>query len=140
MVDVFTKAKRSQIMSRIKGKSTSPELRLVRLLKEIGFQPQRHKKQLPGSPDVVLPNIKLAIFVNGCFWHGHKRCARAKLPSTNTLFWKLKICKNMQRDAVQRRELRNMGWHVLTLWTCKTVTRSTLNARLRRYFHVKTNK
>lgn len=127
-------------MSRIKGKSTSPELRLVRLLKEIGFQFQRHKKQLPGSPDVVLPSIKLAIFVNGCFWHGHKRCARAKLPATNILFWKAKILKNMRRDAVQRWELRKMGWHVLTLWTCKTVTHATLNASLRRYLHAKTNK
>ncbi len=140
VADVFTKAKRSQIMSRIKGKSTSPELRLVRLLKEIGFQLQRHKKQLPGSPDVVLPSIKLAIFVNGCFWHGHKGCARAKLPSTNTLFWKLKICKNMHRDAVQRKELHRMGWHVLTLWTCKALTRSSLQSRLRRYLHAKINK
>lgn len=127
-------------MARIKGKSTSPELRLVHLLREIGFKFQRHKKDLPGSPDVVLPSIKLAIFVNGCFWHGHKRCARAKLPTTNTMFWRLKIRKNMRRDAVQRRELRKMGWHVLTLWTCKTVTRSSLNARLRRYLHFKTTK
>ncbi|NGZ11462.1 MAG: DNA mismatch endonuclease Vsr [Nitrospira sp. LK70] len=140
VADVFTKAKRSQIMSRIKGKSTSPELRLVRLLKEIGFQLQRHKKQLPGSPDVVLPTIRLAIFVNGCFWHGHKHCARAKLPTTNTMFWRLKIHKNMRRDADQRRKLRKMGWRVLTLWTCKTLTRSGLKSRLRRYLHAKMNK
>lgn len=127
-------------MSRIKGKSTTPELRVVHLLKEMGFQLQRHQKKLPGSPDVVLPGIRLAIFVNGCFWHGHKRCTRAKLPSTNTLFWKLKILKNMRRDAVQRQELRKMGWHVLTLWTCKTLTRTTLNSRLRRYLHAKHTK
>jgi DNA mismatch endonuclease (patch repair protein) len=127
-------------MSQIKGKSTSPELHLVHLLKESGFKLQRHKKELPGSPDIVLPSIRLAIFVNGCFWHGHRGCARAKLPSTNVLFWKVKILKNMRRDVVQRRELRKMGWHVLTLWTCKTLTRSTLRPRLRRYLLAKINK
>jgi DNA mismatch endonuclease, patch repair protein len=133
VADVFSKAKRSEIMAKIKGKHTSPEVRLEFLLKVIGFKPERHRKDLPGSPDAVLPKIKVVLFVNGCFWHGHRNCWRATLPGTNRTFWETKIGKNKKRDASQRRKLRKMGWCVLTFWTCKTLTRQILESRLRRY-------
>ena len=133
VADVYSKAKRSEIMSKIKGKHTSPEIRLALLLKELGLKSQRHRKDLPGSPDAVLSEKKIVLFVNGCFWHGHKNCSRASLPSTNRIFWQTKIEKNVRRDASQCRKLRKLGWHVLTFWTCKPLTRSTLILRISRY-------
>mgnify|MGYP001159241758 FL=1 len=133
MADVYSKIKRSEIMSKIKGKHTSPEIRLALLLKELGLRPQQHRKDLPGCPDAVLSRKKIVLFVNGCFWHGHKNCSRASLPRTNGIFWRTKIEKNVRRDASQRRKLRKLGWHVLTFWTCKPLTRATLESRLRRY-------
>ena len=90
MADIFSKAKRSEIMAKIKGRHTSPELKLVMLLKRLGYKPERHRKDLPGSPDIVLASKKTVLFVNGCFWHGHKNCKRASLPSSNKSFWKKK--------------------------------------------------
>ena len=133
MADVYSKSKRSEIMSKIKGKHTSPEIRLAFLLKELGLKPQQHRKDLPGCPDAVLYRKRIVLFVNGCFWHGHKNCSRANLPSTNQIFWQTKIERNVRRDASQRRKLRKLGWHVLTFWTCKPLTRATLESRLRRY-------
>lgn len=132
MADVYSKAKRSQIMASIRGKHTSPEVLLARLLKELGLKFERHRKDLPGSPDVVLPRKKIALFVNGCFWHGHHNCSRATLPSTNKVFWKAKIEKNKRRDESQRRNLRKMGWSALTFWTCKSLNLEMLKSRLQR--------
>ena len=133
VADIFSKAKRSEIMAKIKGKHTSPEVRLAFLLKELGYKPERHRKDLPGSPDAVLPRIKVVIFVNGCFWHGHRNCSRASLPGTNRAFWKTKIEKNKRRDLSQQRKLRKLGWRVLTFWTCKRLTRAILESRIHRY-------
>lgn len=133
MADVYTRAKRSKIMANIRGKNTSPEIQLVRFLKRLGLKPQRYRKDLPGSPDVVLPRDKTVLFVNGCFWHGHQSCTRATIPTSNTMFWRKKIERNMRRDAAQRRKLREMGWSVLTFWTCRPLTQSSLAHRLRRY-------
>lgn len=131
MADVYSKAKRSKIMASIRGKHTSPEICLARLLKELGFKFERHRKDLPGSPDAVLPRKKIVLFVNGCFWHGHRNCLRATLPSTNKTFWKAKIEKNKRRDENQRRKLRKMGWSALTFWTCKSLTLEILKSRLK---------
>jgi DNA mismatch endonuclease (patch repair protein) len=120
-------------MAKIKGKHTSPEVRLTDLLEELGLNPESHRKDLPGSPDAVLPKNKVVLFVNGCFWHGHRNCSRAILPSTNRVFWKTKIEKNMRRDASQRRKLRKMGWRVFTFWTCRPLTLDILVSRLKRY-------
>jgi DNA mismatch endonuclease, patch repair protein len=132
VADVFSKAKRSQIMAKIKGRHTSPEVRLMALLIELGFKPDRHRRDLPGSPDVVLSREKVVLFVNGCFWHGHRNCTRASIPATNRIFWKTKILKNIKRDESQRKKLRAMGWSVLTFWTCKPLTRTSVVSRLRR--------
>ena len=132
MADIYDQSKRSQIMARIRGKHTSPEILLARLLNELGLKFERHRKDLPGSPDVVLPRRKIALFVNGCFWHGHRNCSRAILPSTNKVFWKTKIDKNRRRDESQRRKLRKMGWSVLTFWICRRLTHKVLSSRLQR--------
>lgn len=132
MADIFSKKKRSQIMARIRGKGTSVEKALTIVLWELGLRPELHCSSLPGKPDFVLRRHKVVMFTNGCFWHGHKNCPRAALPSTNKTFWERKIEGNVCRDERQRRILRKMGWKVLTFWTCKPPTSRMVAARLKR--------
>ena len=119
MVDTFSPAKRSAIMSRIGGKDTLPEIRVRRLLHALGYRFRLHRKDLPGKPDIVLPRHRKVIFVHGCFWHGHPRCRRATLPTTNIEFWQTKIGKNKNRDQKAQRQLRASGWKFLVLWQCQ---------------------
>jgi DNA mismatch endonuclease (patch repair protein) len=132
VADVFNKKKRSQIMSKIRGKNTSPEKLLHAILRGLGFKTERHRSDLPGSPDIVLSKQKAVLFTNGCFWHGHKNCLRAALPATNRTFWKRKIEGNKRRDQRQKRLLRKSGWTVLTFWTCKRITSLMVLSRLRK--------
>ena len=118
MADVFSEKKRSAIMAAIRSKHTAPEKALKKWLKGNGIRYRSHVKRLPGTPDVVLPESKIAIFINGCFWHGHNACRRSKLPTTNVEFWKLKIRKNVKRDKIVSQKLRAMGWEVRIYWTC----------------------
>lgn len=132
MADIFNKKKRSQIMARIRGKGTSIEKALSFVLRELRLPYKQHCDSLPGTPDFVLSKRKVVIFASGCFWHGHKNCRRAKLPTTNRTFWANKIERNKKRDARQRRLLRKMGWHVVTFWTCAKITREKVRGRLER--------
>jgi DNA mismatch endonuclease (patch repair protein) len=119
MTDVFTPQKRSAVMRRVKGKDTAPELRVRRLLTRMGLRYRLHRADLPGKPDIVMPGRRLAIFVHGCFWHGHD-CARgARIPKANRPYWEAKIGRNRSRDAVHRAALEAQGWRVLTLWECE---------------------
>jgi DNA mismatch endonuclease (patch repair protein) len=119
MADTLTKAKRSWLMSRVRGANTLPEKQVERFLRRHGVRFRRHIRKLPGTPDIVVPQEKLAIFVNGCFWHGHAGCDLARLPSTRKNFWSEKIRANKERDRRVRRALRQMGWNVLTIWGCR---------------------
>src|SRR6266850_1135769 len=99
MADVFTPEKRSAIMSRIKGENTRPEILVRKIVHSLGYRFRLHSNTLPGKPDLVLPRHEKIIFVHGCFWHGHVRCSRSALPSTNVQFWQKKILGNKSRDA-----------------------------------------
>ena len=110
---------RSANMSRIRGRDTGPELRVRRLLHWAGYRFRLHRRDLRGTPDIYLPRFKLAIFVHGCFWHGHEGCKRAKLPSTRQEFWSAKIAKNKARDGAALEALQALGLSVLTLWECQ---------------------
>jgi DNA mismatch endonuclease (patch repair protein) len=107
-------------MARVKNKNTAPELAVRRLLWAQGVRYRLHRRDLPGTPDIYVPRLRLAIFVNGCFWHGHA-CPRGKLPSTNSKFWKSKIAKNRERDDRSRKALVERGITPLQLWTCQRV-------------------
>jgi DNA mismatch endonuclease (patch repair protein) len=118
MTDVFTPEKRSSVMRRVKGKDTAPEMRVRRLLTRMGLRYRLHRQDLPGRPDIVMPGCKLAIFVHGCFWHGHD-CARgARVPKANRDYWLSKVARNRARDLAHTAALQAGGWRVLTVWEC----------------------
>jgi DNA mismatch endonuclease, patch repair protein len=131
VVDVYTKTKRSEIMSRIRSRDTTPENQVNLLLRSSRILVRRNDKTLPGSPDFVLPSSKIVFLVNGCFWHGHPNCTRAKLPSSNRSFWRSKIDRNQLRDRRQIRTLRKMGWSVILLWTCRKLSASNILGRMK---------
>ena len=130
MTDVYDRAKRSQVMARVKGRDTKPELLVRRLLTSMGVRYRLHRKDLPGAPDIVMAGRRLAIFVHGCFWHGHD-CARgARVPKQNRDYWQAKIGRNRARDERTAAELSAMGWTPLTLWECELKDEAVLKARL----------
>ncbi len=135
MTDVFSQEKRSWIMSRVKGRDTRPEILVRSFIFRMGFRFCLHRRDLPGTPDIVLPRHGKVIFVHGCFWHGHKRCPRSKRPTTNENFWNKKLDGNIKRDKRYRRELRQTGWKVLIVWECETKNPEKLLRKLERFLH-----
>ena len=119
MADRLNPQQRRKCMQSIRSMNTKPELLVRRFLFSRGFRFRLNVKKLPGSPDIVLKKYRTAIFINGCFWHGHEECKYFVLPKTNTAFWQEKISRNRERDLKRRIELRNMGWHTITLWECQ---------------------
>jgi DNA mismatch endonuclease (patch repair protein) len=133
MTDVFSKEKRSLIMSRVRGHDTKAEILVRSVVHRMGFRFRIHRRDLPGSPDIVLPRHGKVIFVHGCFWHGHKRCSRSKRPTTNMSFWNEKLDGNIKRDKRFQRTLRRMGWKVLVVWECETRESEILLRKLERF-------
>lgn len=130
MSDVYDKAKRSAVMARVRSRDTGPELRLRRLLTRLGARYRLHRKDLPGSPDVVMPGRRLVFFVHGCFWHGHD-CARgARTPKANRDYWQAKIARNVARDARVLAALSDAGWRAEIVWECDFRDEAALSARL----------
>ncbi|MFB6320225.1 very short patch repair endonuclease [Saccharicrinis sp. FJH54] len=119
MTDVHDKATRSYNMSRIRGKNTKPEILVRKFLHKNGFRYRLNYSKLPGKPDIVLPKYKTVIFINGCFWHGHKGCKFFVVPKTRTEWWTEKINSTIERDEIKNKELEKMGWDVKTLWECE---------------------
>jgi DNA mismatch endonuclease (patch repair protein) len=120
MVDIVSFAERSRMMTGIQGKNTKLELTVRRMLFASGYRFRLHRCDLPGTPDIVMSGRKVAIFVNGCFWHMHQGCRFAKMPTTRTEFWKVKLQANVERDRRVIEKLRTLGWRVLCVWECAT--------------------
>ena len=130
MTDVYGPEKRSAVMRRVKGRNTTPELTVRRALTKLGARYRLHRKDLPGNPDIVLPGRRLALFVHGCFWHGHD-CARgARVPKQNRDYWVAKVGRNVARDARSREALAALGWRVETIWECDLKDVGALDVRL----------
>ena len=119
MTDVHDKKIRSYNMSRIKGKNTKPEMLVRKFLHKNGYRYRLNYSRLPGKPDIVLPKYKSVIFINGCFWHGHKGCNYFVVPKTRTEWWVEKINGTIERDEIKINELEKKGWSVKTLWECE---------------------
>jgi DNA mismatch endonuclease (patch repair protein) len=120
VTDVFSVDERSRVMSRIRSKDTLPERTVRSYLHANGFRFRLHSARLPGRPDLVLARYRLAVFVHGCFWHGHRGCKKGRhRPESNQIFWNTKIAKNVRRDQKARRGLARLGWDVVTVWECQ---------------------
>ena len=111
---------RGRVMRAVHSKNTAPELVVRKLIHRLGYRFRLHRKDLPGSPDIVLPRLTKAVFVHGCFWHGHDCVRGARTPVTNRAYWVAKIARNKQRDQAARLTLRSLGWSVVVVWECKT--------------------
>jgi len=136
MTDVYGPEKRSAVMRRVKGAGTTPELAVRRLVWRLGGRYRLNRKDLPGKPDIVLPGRRLAIFVHGCFWHGHD-CARgARVPKANRDYWVAKVGRNRARDIAAREALTARGWRVETVWECELKEAAALEARARGWLGV----
>lgn len=117
-------------MGRVKSKNTTPEMTVRRLVFAMGYRYRLHAKRLPGRPDLVFPRRRKAIFVNGCYWHGHENCRYARLPKSHVEFWRDKLYKNRARDRSNIAALEADGWKVLTVWQCELKTIETLANKL----------
>ncbi|MFC5846294.1 very short patch repair endonuclease [Aminobacter ciceronei] len=129
-MDHLSAAARRDLMRRIRGQDTAPEMRVRRALHRLGFRFRIHRRDLPGTPDVLLPRYKTAMFVHGCFWHRHPGCKRASQPATNAERWKQKFARNIERDRIVERELSALGWTVAVIWECEARNEEALSKRI----------
>jgi DNA mismatch endonuclease (patch repair protein) len=118
-------------MSRVRGKDTTPEMRVRRAAHGLGLRFRLHRQDLPGTPDLVFPKHGIALFVHGCFWHRHENCAKASTPRTRTEFWQAKFERNVARDLNATRQLEDAGWRVAVVWECETRNPEQLDAQIR---------
>lgn len=135
MADTLTKRERSERMSRVRGKNTTPELIVRRILQGMGYRYALHRADLPGNPDIVLLSRKKVIFVHGCFWHRHRAqtCDLARLPKSRLEFWLPKLEANRLRDRRKQRALRAAGWKILVVWECQLRDKERLENKIRRF-------
>ena len=128
MTDIFSVERRSQIMSRIRGTGTKPEMTVRRLVHAMGYRYRLHRSDLPGKPDLVFAKRRKIIFVHGCFWHQHDdpNCKLASIPKSNQEYWLPKLRKNTQRDAHACAQLAEAGWRVLVIWECQLKDKEAL--------------
>lgn len=129
-MDTVSPEKRSRMMANIKSRNTKPEIVVRKIVHAMGFRFRLHRKDLPGSPDLVFPRLRRVIFVHGCFWHQHPGCKFAYTPKTNTRFWMAKLEGNTRRDALALTTLHALGWEVLIVWECEISDQPTLTLKL----------
>jgi DNA mismatch endonuclease, patch repair protein len=132
MPDNLTSAQRSRTMRAVRTKGTAPELFVRSLLHQLGYRYRLHRKDLPGTPDIIFPSRRRVAFVHGCYWHGHS-CKRGRPSASNKKFWQTKIAGNKSRDTRVQKQLQAGGWKVLTIWECETKNRLRLEKRLQRF-------
>ena len=137
VMDIFSPEKRSRMMAGIKGKNTKPELVVRKLVHGMGFRFRLHRKDLPGTPDLVFPRLRRAIFVHGCFWHRHPGCRFAYTPKSNTQFWLDKLGANVQRDALALKALDALSWEILIVWECEVSNLPALAQKLNSFLSAK---
>jgi DNA mismatch endonuclease (patch repair protein) len=138
-VDRITQQTRSLIMSRVKAKNTTPELRVRKIAYALGYRFRIHRRDLPGTPDLVFPKLRLILFVHGCFWHRHNGCVRATTPRSNYDFWQKKLDRNVERDRQAVSDLAAMGWDARIIWECETKDAAMLATQLRELFESRLN-
>jgi len=135
-MDVFEANKRSDIMRRVRSEDTQPEMAVRKMIHALGSRFRLHRKDLPGTPDIVLPRHQKAILVHGCFWHGHDCPAGRNTPKSNIEYWSRKLERNRLRDADNLAKLKAMGWDVLIVWECEVRNVENMKLRLERFLGV----
>ena len=121
---------RSRNMSAIKSKNTKPEIKVRKVLHSMGYRFRLHSKDLPGSPDIVLPKYKTVIFVHGCFWHRHENCKYASNPKTRKEFWNKKFTENKKRDSEIQEKIKILDWRSVVIWECETKNIGNLREKI----------
>lgn len=134
--DIVPPEHRSRIMSKIRGKNTKPEMVVRSLCHQMGLRFRLHRRDLPGTPDLVFPKYRLCVFVHGCFWHRHPECKYAYTPKSRVDFWQTKFTKNVERDLNAQQALINLGWRVVTIWECHTKNRDLLRVEIQKAFNI----
>lgn len=132
-MDNVSLRRRSEIMARVRSKNTGPEMLVRRIVFSMGYRYRLHDRTLPGTPDLVFRSARKVVFVHGCFWHRHARCALARMPKSNLEFWRHKLNTNRARDRRNCARLRAMGWKVLVVWECELEKPAPLSDRIRRF-------
>jgi DNA mismatch endonuclease (patch repair protein) len=132
MTDLFDPVQRSAVMRAVKSRDTAPELAVRRAAHALGLRFRLQRTDLPGKPDLVFPARRLALFVHGCFWHGHDCLRGARMPKTNRAYWESKIGRNVARDAAASAALKQLGWTPRTIWECETRDPAKLSRRIAR--------
>ncbi|WP_020191388.1 very short patch repair endonuclease [Pseudomonas putida] len=132
--DIVSPAQRSSIMRRIRGKDTKPEIIVRSTCHAMGLRFRLHRRDLPGSPDLVFPKFHLCLFVHGCFWHRHPNCRYAYTPKSRSEFWLSKLSRNAERDLEVQKALRSLGWSTEVIWECETKDLERLHRRLESIF------
>ncbi|MBI4437317.1 MAG: DNA mismatch endonuclease Vsr [Candidatus Omnitrophica bacterium] len=132
MADVYSRAKRSEIMRRIRSKHTTPERTVRKLLRKLALPFKTYSTSLPGHPDIVLPSRKKVIFVHGCFWHQHKNCSRSFIPKSRKTYWVPKLKGNVLRFKRTASALRRDGWKVSVIWECQARDSDRLSQRIKK--------
>jgi DNA mismatch endonuclease (patch repair protein) len=123
-------------MSRVKSKNTSPEMRVRRAAHKLGLRFRLHRKSLPGTPDLIFPKHRTALFVHGCFWHRHRDCVKASTPKSETAYWQAKFDANVIRDRMVTAKLHQAGWRAVTIWECETRNDDQLAENLKNIFMI----
>lgn len=136
MRDRLTPEQRSAQMRRIRKTNTRPEIAVRRVAHALGLRFRLHRRDLPGSPDLVFPSHRKLIFVHGCFWHQHEGCRLARKPGTRLDYWLPKLDRNVQRDRDVQERLRAAGWQSFVIWECETKKPSIVEQRVRRLFNL----
>jgi len=132
MPDMFDPEKRSEIMAKVHSTNTTPEIRVRKLLHSMGYRFRLHRRDLPGSPDIVLPKYKTVIFIHGCFWHGCPTCRHARIrPVANAEYWDKKLNRTLERDKNNIVTLEQLGWRVMVIWECETRRNALINLHKR---------
>ena len=130
MSDIVDRERRRQLMARIRGRDTGPELAVRRVAHRMGLRFRLHSKNLPGRPDLVFPKFRSVVFVHGCFWHQHDGCRLARIPKSRVEYWTQKFRRNVTRDRRNEEALQTLGWRVIVIWECEVRNEKRLEQRL----------
>lgn len=136
-MDTLNANERSALMAKVRSHGTQPEIRARRVSHSLGLRFRLRRRDLPGSPDLVFPKYKIALFIHGCFWHQHTDCKRASLPKTNADFWRVKLDRNVERDYETQSAIESLGWKYVVIWECETRQKSALRTLLIKIFDLK---